>query len=1348
MRDSPRSVLLLAVALSANLAAATVTLTTRIPVCYPYGAPGASASTTIYQTTLPNGIISTVTSATTFPPPPPSSATTPVVSIRTFTSTGPNGSPTVITTPTTLAPPPPASTSQVIYTTTNSAGSTITTSSPVVVTPSVSSVAPLPPASTSQVTYTTTNSAGSIITTTSSVVVTPSVSSAASSPLATVIVSTSTNSAGVVVVSSTTSQLVNPPTTTGATSSPQGVSSSPASTATGPFTSGACGGTYSDTNGAAYHIDCGSSYPGYDLPSANVADRDACFRACDAYTPDPNVGYGLPCVGVTYGERSVGGVCYLKYNISSPEPARASDSGYLISFHPVVSSTTSQIPVNSPSTSPTSSPVSTATGPFSSSACGGSYSDTNGAAYHIDCGSSYPGYDLPAANVANRDACFAACDAYIPNANYGNGLPCVGVTYGERTVGGVCYLKYNISSPEPAGASDSGYLISYHPVVSSSTTSQIPVNPATTNRPTSSPTSSATGPFTSAACGGSYTDTSGTAYHIDCGSSYPGYDLPSANIADRDACFAACDAYIPSPNQGYGLPCVGVTYGERTVGGVCYLKYNISSPEPAGASDSGYQISWGNSHTVVSSTTQSPVNPAVSSNTQPAVNSQTTRPTSSPASTATGPFTSAACGGSYTDTNGIPYHIDCGASYPGYDLPSVNVANRDGCFAACDAYIPNANQGYGLPCVGVTYGERTTGGVCYLKYNISSPVPAGATDSGYLISWGNSHTVVSSTTPSPVNSPTTARPTSLAASTSSPASTASDPRSDGRCGSSFAGATCDPNGAYGGCCSSSGYCGNSIDHCGAGCQSGCTNSQGGASSPSSTATAAGPFTSASCGGSYTDTGGVAYHIDCGQAYQGYDLPSLNVPDRDSCFRACDSYVPNANQGYGLPCVACTYGERTTGGVCYLKYNVSSIVPAGATDSGYKLSWANSQSVGSASSTSPAAGNGNGVTTPSTTSARSSTTSVAGNGVATTSAASGSSPPGSAPCPGSDGRTYTDSSGVVNNIQCGCEYPGNDLTSPHFDLFADCIHAADTYVPNPNVAGGRPCIGATWSYGNPGGNCFLKYAITTVTCGNTNDASAKFQNYTIGATPAAPAPSPSTSTSRASSTAAAPVPATTTSSASGSQATYQSTADRYPGGVCPGYNETTYTDNFGQPYGVHCGQELQGDLLPRSFHADSFMRCMQLCTILPGCAAVTYPGDTLDPPRSNCYPYTLLVATRPAAQADLLSARPTNGTTGGGFANQNLCPGLDSQTFKDPTGRTYTIGCNKGTGTYADYYATILNTLDACLTYCSLYQGCIAVTFTGYSQGSRDPNCFPQTALPGTPRFVAQTGNSSAIYLSG
>ncbi|KAF2197676.1 DUF1929-domain-containing protein [Delitschia confertaspora ATCC 74209] len=59
---------------------------------------------------------------------------------------------------------------------------------------------------------------------------------------------------------------------------------------------------------------------------------------------------------------------------------------------------------------------------------------------------------------------------------------------------------------------------------------------------------------------------------------------------------------------------------------------------------------------------------------------------------------------------------------------------------------------------------------------------------------------------------------------SQPASTA--PRSDGRCGKDFGGATCDAKGEYGGCCSSAGYCGKTNDHClpTSGCQNGCTGS--------------------------------------------------------------------------------------------------------------------------------------------------------------------------------------------------------------------------------------------------------------------------------------------------------------------------------------------------------------------------------------------------------------------------------------------------------------------------------------------------------------------------------------------
>ncbi|KHJ35015.1 putative glyoxal oxidase [Erysiphe necator] len=51
-------------------------------------------------------------------------------------------------------------------------------------------------------------------------------------------------------------------------------------------------------------------------------------------------------------------------------------------------------------------------------------------------------------------------------------------------------------------------------------------------------------------------------------------------------------------------------------------------------------------------------------------------------------------------------------------------------------------------------------------------------------------------------------------------------REDGRCGKEFKDSICDANSGYGGCCSSFGFCGSTINHClvERGCQSGCTSS--------------------------------------------------------------------------------------------------------------------------------------------------------------------------------------------------------------------------------------------------------------------------------------------------------------------------------------------------------------------------------------------------------------------------------------------------------------------------------------------------------------------------------------------
>ncbi|KAF2735174.1 glyoxal oxidase [Polyplosphaeria fusca] len=91
---------------------------------------------------------------------------------------------------------------------------------------------------------------------------------------------------------------------------------------------------------------------------------------------------------------------------------------------------------------------------------------------------------------------------------------------------------------------------------------------------------------------------------------------------------------------------------------------------------------------------------------------------------------------------------------------------------------------------------------------------------------------------------------SVKSSTPSATAGATAPRDDGRCGKDFAGATCDPKGAYGGCCSSYGYCGSTDGHClpANGCQNGCkgsASSTGGGSKPTSASATRPPSTTTS-----------------------------------------------------------------------------------------------------------------------------------------------------------------------------------------------------------------------------------------------------------------------------------------------------------------------------------------------------------------------------------------------------------------------------------------------------------------------------------------------------------------------
>ncbi|KAL8950312.1 MAG: hypothetical protein Q9222_003635 [Ikaeria aurantiellina] len=714
---------------------------------------------------------------------------------------------------------------------------------------------------------------------------------------------------------------------------------------------------------------------------------------------------------------------------------------------------------------------------------------------------------------------------------------------------------------------------------------------------------------------------------------------------------------------------------------------------------------------VITTSRSSVVTAPVSSNTPPttvivqsSTNAQGSVIVSSTTSTASGPFSSSVCGGTYVDNLGTLYHVDCGTAYPGSDLPSVTVSDFESCCEACDNYVPSPNIINGASCVAFTYGARNVGGECYLKYNVTQTRSAGGQDSCYKI--GSTVRPPVSSSAAVASSNTVAPSSSVASSNTVVSSNPASPPASGTSSNPAIGST------------------------------GTSSSQSSATSIS-TGTGSTSTSTPWCGVDYTDNLGVTYHVDCGYAYPGNDLPSVITADEESCFEACDNYIPDPNIINGAPCVAVTFGARTGGGACYLKYDVTTIRTANGQTSGYQVG----------RSGGPPAGSSNSVTTsaPGITS----TTNIASTRVSSsaTSSTSVNSVVAFQPCPSSNGQTWIDPRGTVFDISCNCEYPGNDLTTPHFDYFEDCITACDDYVTDPNVAGGADCVAATWSYGNPGGNCFLKYAIGEIRCGNPNDCSAKFHNYTV---PSAVASS-STSipyTSSSSSTRATTTSSSTTSSSSSTSTL--STANTASSAIptvtgtpsCPSNNGSIYTDTFGQSYYIHCGQKVDGNNA-RPCHADTWERCAAFCDILGGCQAVTYPGPA-DSTRTNCYPYSTFRFYSTASQPDLLSAVPVNGTTGGQFANSvALCPGYNGQQFLDATGRAYTVRCDWGLG-LSNLAATQTYTLEACLTHCSIYGSCQGVTFTGYTAGSRNLNCYPQSnyAVGGV-----QAGNSSAQYIS-
>ncbi|KAL9638765.1 MAG: hypothetical protein Q9164_001355 [Protoblastenia rupestris] len=538
--------------------------------------------------------------------------------------------------------------------------------------------------------------------------------------------------------------------------------------------------------------------------------------------------------------------------------------------------------------------------------------------------------------------------------------------------------------------------------------------------------------------------------------------------------------------------------------------------------------------------------------------------------------------------------------------------------------------------------------------------------------------------------------------------------------------------------------------------------------------------SASCpeaNGRTYENGGVTYEISCGTDYPGNDLIAVNTESLPDCLLACNNYIPRQDVQGAKPCVAVSFGEANPSGNCYLKYNIDQVNPFnGGFVSARMVTFepvtppetVSASSAQGGSSTRPPAGSSNGGGSPSTPTS------------------GGSSPPtpiSRFPCPDLDNEQYIiGNTANVFTVRCDVNYLGNDLITPHYDNFDDCIDACDTYIPDPNVVSGAGCVAVSWGEGNVGGNCYLKYAVGQVVTNDLGFDSAQTVTYippspttsafgasspsgspstaptnnpedgpssptdTAGgpSTTSDPSPSPTdpdstTTDGETSPTTSPPVDespiisptasATTTTDATSSPA--YTPVDNPP--TCPQEDFSLYTDVLGIPYNVNCGLNIDGDNT-QALHADNLAACILYCDMYSGCAAVTYADGNQGIPgvNTNCYPYSKFRGySGRAVQNALYTAVPSEGPNNGSDFQINLCTDGsygDDTTYNAIFGGEYQIRCDRALlGTELACMAT--DTLQACAEYCSLYDGCTGVTFQG--TGKPQPNscnCYPMNQL--------------------
>ena len=188
------------------------------------------------------------------------------------------------------------------------------------------------------------------------------------------------------------------------------------------------------------------------------------------------------------------------------------------------------------------------------------------------------------------------------------------------------------------------------------------------------------------------------------------------------------------------------------------------------------------------------------------------------------------------------------------------------------------------------------------------------------------------------------------------------------------------------------------------------------------------------------------------------------------------------------------------------------------------------------------------------------------------------------------------------------------------------------------------------------------------------------------------------------------------------------------------NNTEYTDVFGYTYDIRCNLDLLSTSTDHDAHAESFEDCLEYCSLLTDCVAVNYQDALYTPNNlSNCYPKWDFSGYAASATDGVYSGVNVNGSSPGTLKSQDLCTGdnmqgssYDGLTYDDDYGTAWTIGCNStlAISNATALATTVTDTLASCVDYCSRYDSCDMVNWTGpHINGTvNDPNCFPASAI--------------------